>query len=70
MSQSLISYSRVLEIVGDIMKVSVTEPRTPTGPVTRLGDLALVEDESGATSLAKRIKADGSEVSLQVFSGT
>jgi V/A-type H+-transporting ATPase subunit B len=70
MSQSLISYSRVLEIVGDIMKVSVTEARTPTGPVTRLGDLALVEDASGAKSLAKVIKADRSEISLQVFSGT
>jgi V/A-type H+-transporting ATPase subunit B len=70
MTQSLVSYSRVLEIVGDIMKVSVTEARTSAGPVTRLGDLALVEDASGAKSLAKVIKADGSEVSLQVFSGT
>ena len=71
MAYSLISYTRVLEIVGDVLKVSIGEVRDEGDPVTRLGDLARVEDTgSGAMSLAQVIKIDRSEVSLQVFSGT
>ncbi len=70
MGQSLVSYSNVLEIVGDIIKVSVQESSTGKGPVARLGDLALVESESGHQSLSQVIQVDRNQVSLQVFSGT
>ncbi len=70
MAQSLVSYSKVLEIVGDIVNVSVPELTTADGPVTRLGDLAIVKDVSGASSLAQVIRIDLDQVSLQVFSGT
>ncbi len=70
MGQSLVSYSHVLEIVGDIIKVSVPESSAAKGPVVRLGDLAVVEGESGEQSLAQVIMIDRNQVSLQVFTGT
>jgi V/A-type H+-transporting ATPase subunit B len=70
MGQSLVSYSNVLEIVGDIIKVSVQETSSGKGPVARLGDLAIVESEFGHQSLAQVIQMDRNQVSLQVFSGT
>jgi len=70
MSQSLVSYSNVLEIVGDIIKVSVQESGAGKGPVARLGDLAMVESEAGHQSLSQVIQVDRNQVSLQVFSGT
>ncbi len=70
MGQALVSYSNVLEIVGDIMKVSVQETASDRGPVARLGDLAIVESELGHQSLAQVIQIDRNQVSLQVFSGT
>jgi V/A-type H+-transporting ATPase subunit B len=70
MSQSLVFYSNVLEIVGDIIKVSVQESSAGKGPVARLGDLAMVESESGHQSLSQVIQVDRNQVSLQVFSGT
>jgi V/A-type H+-transporting ATPase subunit B len=69
MSQSLARYSRILEIVGDILKVQVGSGGE-SGPQVAYDDLALVEDESGFTSLARVIKIDGDVVALQVFSGT
>ena len=66
----LVRYSRVLEIVGDILKVYV--PRADEGvrsPV-RFGDLAEIEQADGHTSLAQVIQIDRDAVSLQVFSGT
>ena len=66
----LVRYSRVLEIVGDILKVYV--PRADGGvrsPV-RFGDLAEIEQADGHTSLAQVIQIDRDAVSLQVFSGT
>jgi V/A-type H+-transporting ATPase subunit B len=70
MAQSLVSYSKVLEIVGDVVKVSVPELAIDAEPVTHLGDLAMVEDVSGASSLAQVIQINRDVVSLQVFSGT
>ena len=69
MSRELIKYSRVLEIVGDTLKVRVPEgagKRT----VVRFGDLAVVEGVDGARSLAQVIHMNRDVVSLQVFSGT
>ena len=62
--------ANVLEIVGDIIKVSVQETASGKGPVSRLGDLAIVESELGHQSLAQVIQIDRNRVSLQVFSGT
>ncbi len=70
MAQSLVSYSHVLEIVGDIIKVSVPEASTAEGSVVRLGDLAVVEGEGSEQSLAQVIMIDRNRVSLQVFTGT
>ncbi|UCD23453.1 MAG: V-type ATP synthase subunit B [Gemmatimonadota bacterium] len=70
MPQSLVSYSHVLEIVGDIIKVSVPEASTAQGSAVRLGDLAVVEGEGGGQSLAQVIMIDRNRVSLQVFTGT
>ena len=70
MGQSLVSYSRVLEIVGDIVKVSVQDTPTGEAPSVRLGDLGVVQAESGRSSLAQVIQIDQNRVSLQVFSGT
>jgi V/A-type H+-transporting ATPase subunit B len=68
--QSLVSYARVLEIVGDIVKVSVKASPTADGPSVRLGDLGIVQTEAGHSSLAQVIYIDQDRVSLQVFSGT
>lgn len=70
MTQSLISYTQVLEIVGDVLKISVGEPKLDAPAVTRLGDLAVVTDEHGEESLAQVIKIERGVVSLQVFAGT
>jgi len=70
MPRSLIRYSKVVEIVGDILKVQVPPPVTDRGARVAFGDLALVEDPSGLKSLARAIKLEHELVSLQVFSGT
>ncbi len=70
MSQSLVTYSEVLEIVGDVIKVSVPESRSERRAAVRLGDLAVVESEGADKSLAQVINMDRNKVSLQVFSGT
>ena len=70
MSQSLVTYSEVLEIVGDVIKVSVPESRSERRAAVRLGDLAVIEAEGSDKSLAQVINMDRNKVSLQVFSGT
>jgi V/A-type H+-transporting ATPase subunit B len=70
MTGSLLVYSKVLAIVGDIIKVSVPESTVGGAPAVRLGDLALVESPGSAPSTAQVIRIDRDVVSLQVFSGT
>ena len=70
MSQSLVTYSEVLEIVGDVIKVSVPESRSERRAAVRLDDLAVIEAEGSDKSLAQVINMDRNKVSLQVFSGT
>ena len=70
MTQELVRYSRVLEIVGDILKVQVPGARAEGGAAVRFGDLAVLKDVSGATSLAQVISINREVVSLQVFTGT
>lgn len=70
MEQELVRYSRILEIVGDIVKVRVPEARNGAGAAVRFGDLAVLSDAAGNTSLAQVISINRSTVALQVFTGT
>lgn len=68
MGQSLIKYSNILEIVGDIIKINVPRDEALGPDAVRFGDLALVEYDD-KKSMAQVIKMDGDKISLQVFSG-
>ena len=72
MTQLLMRYSRILEIVGDIVKVHV--PLSDDGvSAICFGDLALIEsvEHTGrAPHLSQVILLEGESISLQVFSGT
>ncbi len=61
MFEDLVRCTRVLSIVGDILKVRAGN--------VGLGDLAVVENWDGERSLAQVIKLERDEVSLQVFAG-
>ena len=58
MIQDLIRHTRVLEIVGDTIRVKASG--------AAFGELALVENVDGETSLAKVVELDREIVSLQV----
>ena len=62
MSRDLTRYTRVLEIVGDIMRIRADK--------VPLGDVAVVENVNGEKSLTRVIELNGDIVSLQVFAGT
>ena len=68
MTQSLISYSQILQIVGDIVRVRV--PAGDGGARVRLADLALVANRGQPDSLAQVIELDRDIVTLQVLAGT
>ncbi|NBC49118.1 MAG: V-type ATP synthase subunit B [Gammaproteobacteria bacterium] len=70
MSQSLVRYSKVIAIVGDLLKVSVPPAAASDAQPVAFGDLGLVEDPGGFQSLARVIKLERELVSLQVFGGT
>ena len=61
MLTQLMRHTRVLEIVGDTIRVRATG--------VAFGDLAVVENVNGDTSLAKVVQLDRDIVSLQVFTG-
>jgi len=67
MKNSLLRYTKVLSIVGDIIRIKASSLNKNTK--ARNGDLAIVED-GHEQSLAQIIKIVNDEVSLQVFSGT
>ena len=69
MVRDLMKYSRILEIVGDTLKVHVPSDMG-SDTLVRFGDLAVVEGVEGSKSLAQVINIDREEVTLQVFSGT
>ncbi|MFY2826078.1 V-type ATP synthase subunit B [Ruegeria sp. MALMAid1280] len=69
MSQSLLKYTRVLEIVGDTIKVMVPLDGSADAAV-RFNDLAVIETVDGHKTLAQVIFIDHDVVTLQVFSGT
>ena len=70
MTQELVRYSKVLEILGDILKVQVPDASDRGGEPVRLGHLAVLKDTTGGSSLAQVIAINRDAVSLQVFTGT
>ncbi|PJE80600.1 V-type sodium ATPase subunit B [invertebrate metagenome] len=69
MPQSLLRYTNILSIVGDLIRVHV--PNLSQGNArASYGDLALIEQNDQVYSMAQIIKIDHEEVSLQVFTGT
>jgi V/A-type H+-transporting ATPase subunit B len=61
MIRDLIRHTRVLDIIGDMIRVRAKD--------IALGDLAMVENTDGATSLARVVALDRDFASLQVFAG-
>ena len=70
MTKNLIRHTRILSIIGDIIKVYVPADTGTSGPATRLYDLAMIKDPGGLSSLAQVISINKDQVSLQAFSGT
>lgn len=68
MAQTLVSFSRILEITGDILKVQVPEGYGGDEDAICFKDLALVEDGDNG-SLAQVIRIEQDRVSLQVLGG-
>ena len=66
----LISYSKILEIVGDIIRVEVPPGGHDGETATRFNDLAVVQGADGRVSLAQVIELRETVVALQVFQGT
>lgn len=69
MSQTLLNYANILEIVGDIIKVQVPPTIAQKAKVC-FGDLAVVETPGAAPTLAQVIHIQQDRVALQVFTGT
>jgi V/A-type H+-transporting ATPase subunit B len=67
---SLISYSRILEIVGDIIRVEVPAGAEGASDGPRFNDLAVLQNADGTSSLAQVIDLKQRSVALQVFRGT
>ena len=61
MITELVRHTRVLEIVGDMVRVKATH--------AALGDLAVVENTNGETSVARVVEINRDIVTLQVFAG-
>ncbi|NET11638.1 MAG: V-type ATP synthase subunit B [Okeania sp. SIO1H6] len=70
MLQALVRYSKILEIIGDIIRVQVPETAHQQENSPRFGDLAVVENSDGSLSLAQVINLKQDTVALQVFKGT
>jgi V/A-type H+-transporting ATPase subunit B len=70
MSSDVQRFSRILEIVGDIVAVYIPPSILASGEIG-YGDLALIEPaHGGETFLAQIVVMESDRVSLQVFSGT
>lgn len=66
MPDAMLFYTRVLSIVGDILRIRL--PKTQDVPC--YGDLAEVRDSDGRSRLAQVVKLDNEEASLQIFAGS
>jgi V/A-type H+-transporting ATPase subunit B len=70
MTQELVRYTHVLEIIGDILKVQVKQAQDQSQVAVRFGDLAIVEQPDAGQSLAQVISINRDVVSLQIFDGS
>ena len=70
MPKTLVHYSNILEIVGDIIRVQVPESAHYANISPRFDDLAVVRDINGNLSLAQIINLKANIITLQVFRGT
>jgi V/A-type H+-transporting ATPase subunit B len=70
MIHNLIRHDKIISIIGSIITVHVSQAKGKQDIAVCFGDLAQVLDANGTQSLAQVIKIKGSEVSLQIFSGT
>ena len=70
MPQTLVSYCKILEIVGDIVWVQLPESAHTKEEGPRFNDLGVIENSNGGLSLAQVINLKGNMVALQVFRGT
>jgi V/A-type H+-transporting ATPase subunit B len=61
MLSDLVEYTRVVDVVGDVCRVKASD--------VGFGDLAVVENVDGETSVAKVVALEGDVVSLQIFAG-
>ncbi|MXN64011.1 V-type ATP synthase subunit B [Stappia sp. GBMRC 2046] len=66
----LVSHTRILDIVGDIIRIKVSARSKGDDSRPCLGDLAMVDSDEGFHSLAQVINIDRDLISLQVNSGT
>lgn len=70
MTPSLLSYSKILAILGDIITVEVDEATSRNGTGPCFNDLAIIQNSNGSSSLAQVIDLQKEAVALQVFRGT
>lgn len=70
MTQTLIRFCHVLEIVGDILRIRVSAVDGARSGLARFGDIAVVKNSDGRSSLAQVIGLNRDVVTLQLFSGT
>jgi len=66
----MIKHHHIMAIVGNIITVNVAGAGEQQSVKISFGDLGLVEDGVGNSSLAQVVKIVGNRVDLQVFSGT
>ena len=64
------SYSKILEIVGDIIRVEVPAGEEVGENTPRFNDLAVLQNANGSSSLAQVIDLKQGSVALQVFPGS
>lgn len=70
MAQALVRYSKILEIIGDIVKVQVPSTGQQQDLKIRLGDLAMLEQPHSESLRGQVINLKRDVVSLQIFAGT
>ena len=70
MPQSLIGYSNILEISGDIVRVQVDQNGSKDAMKVRLGDLAEIKQSMRRRQLGQVIRIQNNVVSIQVIKGT
>lgn len=64
------SFSSIVEIVGDIVRVRIPVPEKGENPIVRLHDLAVLTSDNASSRLAQVLDIRDDIVSLQVFEST